>query len=673
MTETLARPATTDADPPNAPRWLRPTPSSVRSTVVEVLAGSALAVVVSMALQFAIVHLNIAEPSWAPEALAVAGSAAMLLVLLLLVVHGYRRRPRWLLLAGTWATLAAFSTVATATPLQNTRLFYGGTAGDNAFRMQYLTRMASTASLSDMNYVDAAPYYPAGWFWLGGRFANLFGWDGWAAYKPYALTWIAVTAVVAFVLWSLVVDRRLAALAAAATTLVGMATGGFSWTPTGVGEPYAWPAAAWLAPVAVLTWRTFGLRARPSLWTLLGIGCYLGFAAMTYSLYFGFAVLLTVGMAVARGVLRVRGGEPVAPLARGLFRRLVPIGAVSFVLALLVWTPYLLATNFLLSSPPSAAPRFFPEGSAFLPVPMTEGSAFGTICLAGLAWMILRCRQHETAAALLCVSAAVYAWFGLSALVLLTKSTLLPFRLHGVLEIALATAGVFGMAELADHLRRKFTAHALQIAAFAAAIGFLGAMGLEHTAYKENLAGGGQLAYVNYYPTGENAQGARDRGNDEAYHGELISTIHQLTGRPPEGNIVLTTYYTLMAFEPYWGFQHKTPHYASPLAHYGERNAEIDRWAKARDSRQLVDMLDHSRFTAPNVFVLRGSAQPDPTGQPRQATPDKSDDLTMTVRQDGFPQMPGTRDHEARFDPAVFDSPQFVQRQVGPFTVIVRR
>jgi galactan 5-O-arabinofuranosyltransferase len=73
------------------------------------------------------------------------------------------------------------------------------------------------------------------------------------------------------------------------------------------------------------------------------------------------------------------------------------------------------------------------------------------------------------------------------------------------------------------------------------------------------------------------------------------------------------------------------------------------------------------------VFVLRGHPKPVPEGQPRLATPEKSDDLTATVRDDGFPLMPGTHDHEAHFDPAVFDSPQFVQREVGPFTVVVRR
>lgn len=672
MTETLPHPATSSPSPLEESRGIGPRPA-VRHTVIEVLAGSVLAVVVSMALQLLVSRLHISEPSWAPEMLAVAGGAATLLVLLGIVVHGYRSRTRWLPVVATWVTLAVFATVTTATPIQNTRLFYGGTAGDNAFRMQYLNRLASTWQLSDMNYADAAPYYPAGWFWLGGRFANLFGWDGWAAYKPYALTWVAVTAVVAFALWSLVTDRRLAALASLATTLVGMATGGFSWTPTGIGEPYAWPAAAWLAPMAVLTWRTFGLRTRPSLWTLFGIGCYLGFAAATYSLYFGFAVVVTVAMAVIRAALRVREGEPVKPLARGMFRRLVPVGLTSLALMLLVWTPYL-TDKVLLGAPSSAAPRFFPEGSAFLPVPMAEGNCFGMICLAGLAWMVLRCRQREAAAALLVVSAAVYAWFGLSSIVfVLTRSTLLPFRLHGVLEIALAVAGVFAMAELGDHLRRRFSVHALPIMAFAAVLGFLGAMTFVHTALKENLNGGTELAYEDYLPTGENAKGAKDPGNDEAYHDELISTIGELTGKPPQGNILLNTHYTLMAFEPYWGYQHKTPHYASPLAHYDERNDEINKWAKARNGNQLLDELDHGKFAAPNVFVLRGHPKPLPEGQPRQATPEKSDDLTTTVRDDGFPLMPGTHDHEAHFDPAVFDSPQFVQREVGPFTVIVRR
>ncbi|GAB2759938.1 galactan 5-O-arabinofuranosyltransferase [Salinifilum aidingensis] len=679
MTETVPRPATVDPSSREQPHRSSSTRPRVLNTVLELGAGSVLAVVVSMLLQFAIAHLGFSEPGYAPEELTVTGVAAALGVLALLAVYGYRRRPRWLLLGGTWTALSAFTTVALATPLQSTRYFFGGSGGDNAFRMQYMTRMAETLGLADMNYADAAPYYPAGWFWLGGRFANLLGWPGWAAYKPYSIVWIAVAAVVAFTLWGLLVNRRLALLAASATTLIGMATGGFVWTPIGVGEPYAWPSAAWLPPIAVLTWRALGHASRPSYWTLVGIGAYLGFAAATYTLYFGFAVLLTVTMAVVLAVLRVRGGERAVPVARDQFLRLVPIGAVSLAIALLVWVPYLLATDFLLNAPSSAAPRYLASGSAYLPVPMTEAGAFGAICLAGLAWLVLRCRRHDTAAALLCVAIAVYGWFGLSTLALFADTSLLAFRMHPVFELVLATAGIFGAAELLGHLRRTNAVRnsALSLTAFAAVLGLLGAISLEHEALKGNLAGGLQLAYEDHYPSGVNAQGASDPTTDGAHNDELIAAIDELSGRQPEDNIVLTTHFEPLVFRPYWGFQHKTPHYASPVAHYDQRNDVITRWSHAQDSRQLLTMLDRSDFAAPNVFVLRnpsaqGDANIDPATKER-ATPRTSDDFTMTIREDAFPRMPGHYEYQVHFDPAVFHSPEFSHRQAGPFTVIARR
>lgn len=153
----------------------------LRSTVVELLLGSVVAVLVSMVLQFAVVRLGISEPSYAPEALAALGAALVLTVLFVLLAFGHRRSPRWVRLGGTWVALASFTTLALAIPLQSTRFYFGGSSMDNAFRMQFMTRMASTPGLADMNYADTAPYYPGGWFWLGGRFANLLGWEGWAA------------------------------------------------------------------------------------------------------------------------------------------------------------------------------------------------------------------------------------------------------------------------------------------------------------------------------------------------------------------------------------------------------------------------------------------------------------------------------------------------------------
>ena len=210
MAGILPSPVLTGPSPIDEPRRDSAVRLPLRSTIGEILLGSVVAAVVSLVLQFAATRLSISEPSFAPEALAATGSAVVLAALFLLLAFGHRRSPRWLRIGGTWVALSAFSTLALAIPLEATRFYFGGSSVDNGFRLQYMTRMASSLGLADMNYPDTSPYYPGAWFWLGGRFANLLGWEGWAAYKPYALAWVAVTGVVAFTLWSVVVRRRLA-------------------------------------------------------------------------------------------------------------------------------------------------------------------------------------------------------------------------------------------------------------------------------------------------------------------------------------------------------------------------------------------------------------------------------------------------------------------------------
>nr|WP_246330888.1 arabinofuranosyltransferase [Saccharopolyspora hordei] len=634
----------------------------LRSTVAELLLCAVVAAVVSLLLQFAAARLSISEPSYAPEALASVGSGVVLAALFLLLAVGHRRSPRWLQVLGTWVSLSAFSTIALAVPLQATRYYYGGSSVDNGFRMQYMTRMASTPGLADMNYVDTPPYYPGGWFWLGGRFANLIGWEGWAAYKPYALTWVAVTTVVAFTLWSVVLRRRIALLAAIATALAGMLHG--------VEEPYAWPSAAWLAPVAVLTWHALRRPEAPR-WTLVCIGVYVGFASITYTLHFGFAVLMVLTMAVLIGAFRVHKGSAWWPTVRQLFLRLLPIGIVSLVIALLVWLPYLLGTSFLLDNPRSAAQHYLPEDGAFLPVPMMQGTAFGVLCLAGLVWLLARCRRSEVAAAMLTIVIAVYCWFVLSTLALVAKTTLLAFRLNVILDVTLAVAGVFGLLELVGYARRVLDRrYALQISMVACALGMLGAITINQGAIGLALADSVETAYEDYYPTGDNAKGHRDPEEPGAWLDDEIRAVAELTGRAPEQNLLLSTDYKLMSFKPYWGFQQETPHYANPLADYDERAAEIHRWAGAKTSDELLGMLRDSAFRTPNVFILTNPASP---YADVELPPGQEAKLVLQLKADAFPQLPNVRDYDVHFDPAVFDSPRFVKRDVGPYTIIALR
>lgn len=668
MAGILPSPKLTGPSPIDEPRQDFAIRLRLRNTVVELLLGAGIAAVVSLFLQFAIAKLGISEPSFAPEALASIGGGLILAVLFVLLALGHRRSPRWLRLGGTWVALSSFATIVLAIPLQSTRYYFGGSSIDNGFRMQYMTRMASSPALADMNYADTAPYYPGGWFWLGGRFANLIGWDGWAAYKPFALISVAVTSVIAFTLWSVVVRRRIALLAALATTLAGMLHG--------IEEPYAWASAAWLAPVAVLTWQAMRDEQRAPRWTLVCIGAYTGFAAITYTLHFGFIVLLIVIMAIVQGIVRVHHGADKWPTIRQLFLRLVPIGVVSGLIALLVWLPYLMSTGFLLASPPGAAQHYLPQEGAFLPVPMTNGDAFGVLCLIGLVWLLWRWR-NAVAASMLTIVVTVYCWYVLSTLALIAKTTLLAFRLNVILGAVLATAGVFGLLELIGYLRRKFDArYASRITTVTASLGLIGAITLTQGAIGLSLQQSTNMAYQDYYPTGDNAKGHQNPDEDGAWTDELISTIAELSEKQPRENILLSTDYKLLSFQPYWGFQQETPHYANPLAHYAERATEISSWTEASSGQELLRMLENSPFEAPNVFVLTNSSgrQTSKVDGEFVSVPDShGDKLSLTLKDDAFPQLPNVRDYDVYFDPAAFDAPGFVQRDVGPYTVIVRR
>ncbi|NYH78046.1 galactan 5-O-arabinofuranosyltransferase [Actinopolyspora biskrensis] len=638
-------------------------------TITELLLGTVTAAALSIVLQFGVARLGIVEPSNGPEALAVFGTTVLLVLVFGAVVRGrWFPRARWLRLGGVWITLTTLSTLALALPLQGTRFYYGGSGGDNAFRMQYMTRMAENLVPADMNYANIPPYYPSGWFWLGGRFANLIGWEGWAAYKPYAVAWIAVAGVVAFTLWSLSLPRKLALLAALATILAG--------TRHGLLEPYAWPSAAWLAPIAVLTWRTLSARPRAPRGALLGIGVFTGFAAITYTLHFGFSVLLTVSMAVVIGTLRVRRGSSVGGTVRELFLRLLPIGITSGVIALVVWLPFLLAGGLFQRS---AAQHYLPEGSAFLPLPMTDPKPFGLLCLSGLVWLVIRTTTSRIAQALLTVTAAVYVWFGLSTLALLAETTLLAFRLQVVLESALAVAGTLGLVELVRYLRRKLSMrHATQLTVFAVVIAVTGSLAVLQHEMSSGLSSEKKAAYNDYYPNGNNALAEAETGEPGAWLDELNSTINELTHDPPQHNILLTTNYDLLSYHPYWGFQQETPHYANPLAEYERRAAEIRRWSNAASSDELSRMLRNADFEAPEVFVVRHHSDGKEVHVPKilddadRVNPPEGE-YSVTLKADAFPRQPNVHNYPVVFDADLFRDPAFVTRRVGPYTVIARR
>ena len=82
---------------------------------------------------------------------------------------------RWIARIGAVVFLSAFSVVTLAMPLGATKLYLFGISVDQQFRTEYMTRLADSITPHDMTYIGLPPFYPPGWFWLGGRLADLTG------------------------------------------------------------------------------------------------------------------------------------------------------------------------------------------------------------------------------------------------------------------------------------------------------------------------------------------------------------------------------------------------------------------------------------------------------------------------------------------------------------------
>ena len=146
--------------------------------------------------------------------------------------------------------LSAFSVVTLAMPLGATKLYLFGISVDQQFRTEYLTRLTDTAGPHDMTYYGLPPFYPPGWFWIGGRLAALTGTPAWEMFKPWAIISITVAVAVALVLWASMIRFEYALIVSTATAAATLA-----YSPT---EPYAAIITVLLPPMFVLAWS--GLR-----------------------------------------------------------------------------------------------------------------------------------------------------------------------------------------------------------------------------------------------------------------------------------------------------------------------------------------------------------------------------------------------------------------------------
>ncbi|WP_255219220.1 galactan 5-O-arabinofuranosyltransferase [Nocardia tenerifensis] len=572
----------------------------------------------------------------------------------------------WVAKVLSWVGISTFVTCTLGMPLAATKLYLFGVSVDQEFRTEYLTRLTDSAALHDMTYADLPPFYPAGWFWIGGRVADVLGMAGWEAFKPYAIGSISVAAVIALVLWSKLIRADWAIAVAASVTALTVAYS----SP----EAYSSVIVLLLPPALVLGWGALhrpheGGRGTAGGWgAVLGTGLFLGVAATFYTLYFGvaaFAVglmgLVAAGLAVREryAAAHPRLGDtaedsgPAWRAAISPLARLVVIGVIAGLVALIVWLPILLKALHGVPSRSGSAFHYLPESGAELPLPMAEFSLPGALCLVGLVWLVVRAASSRRAQALGIGVAAIYLWTLLSMAATAAGTTLLSFRLEPVLLVLLGAAGAFGFVEGARAIYQAIGEPSrFRLAAVAVAIA--GAL-----AFTQNiphiLAPEITTAYTD--TDGNGVRADQRAPSAVAHYGAVDAALTAQTGRPRSDTVVLTADTSFLSFYPYYGFQALTSHYANPLADFAGRAATIEGWSKLKTPGALLDALAASPWRAPDAFLFRNSG----------------DTYTLRLARDVYPNDPNVQRYTVAFPKDLFADPRFTITDIGPFTLVTLR
>ena len=615
------------------------------------------------------------------QALTVVGQAAALALVVaavLLARAGERPGGRAALVRlGKLAAPTGSALLVAATlgiPLAASRLYLHGVSVDQEFRTQFLTRSTTSLGLPDMAYADLPSYYPSGWFWLGGRFANLTGMEGWAAYKPWSILSLAVAAALVTVLWTRLLRTDLGAVVGVVSTAVVLAHA----SP----EPYGAVVALFLPPALVLAWHAVAPTSRRGgRGATVATTLFLGASACTYTLYTGLAAATVVLMAAVAtaaawwGAWRRPGTDAAAARPYPLWlpaARLAVIRVGSIAIALLVWAPYLLAALGGTPADSGTALHYLPDAGARLPLPMAAGGLTGWLCLAGLVWIVARAWTSRRAQALGLGVAAVYLWCLASMAVTALGTTLLGFRTEPVLVLLLAVAGVFALTDLAalavraagretaDGGRRERPAAeaADRRRRAGAVVGVLAAVAaLTHAqGIPEHLHTEIRLAYTDTDGAGERAD--RYPPGPESHYADVDRVIREaFPGRERTDLVVASTADAFLAYHPYLAYQAVTSHYANPLGRYAERNEAMIGWEEAEDPDALYALLTGTDWRGPDAIVTR------PAGA----------GYSLRLAEDTFPNDPNVRRFGVTIPAEAVDGPHFRVHEVGPFAVIVVR
>lgn len=603
-----------------------PDEQSVGQTAARTVAAGLAGGVIALAAWFVLhkISLPAFNTSMVTRSLATAASFVCIGVGVVLAVLWTKGKKPWISSAVMSLVPAGLVVSSIGIPLGATRLYLDGIQVDQGFRTQFLSRMTENLGHADMAYKDLPTFYPMGWFWLGGRTANVLGMPGWEVYQPFAIATLAAAAAMLTPVWRRLTGSLPTALAIATVTTAVVLTE----VPE---EPYAAVVAMFVPAAAVMSYRA----VNGSWASTIALAVYLGISASFYTLFTAIAALTMVVLAIIHTFTK----RSVQPLVH-----LLVTGLGSMAIAAISWGPYI--WRVITGDEPleSTANHFLPIEGTYFPLPFLSFSLIGLLSMIGLIYLIYRIKDPELAA--LGASIGVcYLWALASMAVTLLGTSLLGFRLEVLIVALFATLGVIAIAEFG--LNKYTTAVAAVLA--------VGALQMVQNIPVENEDYIDQ-AYADTDGNGERA----DRFPPDAgrYYQEMADFIEE-HGHMKNDAVIYTDEINFMAFQPFYAFNAYTSHYANPLGEFEHRNDELKQWAELsyEDPEKFTEAVDNSQWEPPVAFVFRDNGK---------------DGLKTHIAHDIYPSQPNVRYEGLFFNPDAFEKDWDLE-QFGPFAVAVRK
>lgn len=623
-----------------------PDPISAQQTLIRTLLAGGIGALATTLVWFVMhaISLPAYNTSMAIRALSSAGSILVLIVTLICAVFWLRGTRKWLNGIVMHLTAPALVVTSLGIPLSATRLWLDGIQVDQGFRTQFLSRMTETAGNADMNYADLPSFYPMGWFWLGGRVADLLGVPGWEVFQPWALITLAAGAAMLVPVWQKITGSLpVACVIATFTTAVVLTE-----TPD---EPYAAIVAMFFPAATVITYRAL-LGSRNA---IIFMALYLGISASLYTLFTAIAALFVVTMSVLVFFVVTRDAGP--------FIRLLIIGVSSLAIAAVAWWRYLAAALSGNYDVQSTANHFLPEEGTVFPLPFFSFSIIGLLSLLGLILIVIRAGEREVAS--LGVGIIVcYAWCLASMAATLLGTSLLGFRVEVLIIELFVTGGILAVTDIIlvgldyffptrFNLAMNQTIIAIIcIVVASACLQYVQQIPAENESHIDQ-------AYADTDGFGERA----DRFPPDAaqYYGEITELLES-HGHHPNEAVIYTDEINYMAYNPYFGFNAFTSHYANPLGEFALRNEELIAWSQLSwdDPAALTGAIEDSKWAPPVAFIFRGDVE------------EPGEGFKTHVAHDIFPNEPNVRYEGLFFNAEAFEGDEWHVEQIGPFAVVVR-